>query len=88
MYELLLFFKVVITALRVLSQICFNDQSIKIPLPELMGISRYFLVYGLVVQGSKPEKLMPAQQTIAALPNTTNRNPKGGKVRNNIYSEL
>ncbi|XP_073955828.1 HEAT repeat-containing protein 6 [Choristoneura fumiferana] len=86
--------KVVITALRVLSQIYFNDQNINVPLPELMGISRYFLVYGLVVQGSKPEKLMPAQQTIAAVPYTTNRNPKGGKKqklrkqRNNAIESL
>lgn len=86
--------KVVVTALRVLSQIHFNDQNVCIPLPELMGISRYFLVYGLVVQGLKPEKIMPAQQTIAAVPNTTNRNSKGGKKqklrrqRNNAIESL
>ncbi|KAI8436833.1 hypothetical protein MSG28_010288, partial [Choristoneura fumiferana] len=71
-----------------------GQKNINVPLPELMGISRYFLVYGLVVQGSKPEKLMPAQQTIAAVPYTTNRNPKGGKKqklrkqRNNAIESL
>ncbi|XP_048004601.1 HEAT repeat-containing protein 6-like isoform X2 [Leguminivora glycinivorella] len=86
--------KVVVTALRVLSQIYFNDQTICIPLPELMGISRYFLVYGLVVQGLKPEKIMPAQQTIATVPNTINRDTKGGKKqklrkqRNNAIESL
>lgn len=45
-----------------------------------MGISRYFVLYGLVVQGNRPEKIMPAQQTIAMLPAVNNVTAKGGKV--------
>ncbi|XP_047511457.1 HEAT repeat-containing protein 6 isoform X2 [Pieris napi] len=63
-----LYCKVVISALRVLSHVYFNYQGEDIPLPELMGISQYFILYGLIQQNSRPEKIMPAQQTIAATP--------------------
>lgn len=74
----LLYLQVVISALRVLSQLYLNDQKVPVPLSELMGMSRYFVLYGLVNQGSKPERLFPSQQTIAAAP--VKINPKGGKV--------
>ncbi|KAL4715902.1 hypothetical protein ACJJTC_013202 [Scirpophaga incertulas] len=72
-----LYSKVVISALRVLSNLYYNDVNIPVPLPEVMGICRYFILFGLVMQESKPEKLMPAQQTIAI--QTIKINPKGGK---------
>lgn len=74
-------FQVVISGLRVLSQLYYNDPYVNILLPEVMGICRYFVLYGLVTQLSRPEKIMPAQQTIAMAPVTHNPNPKGGKVR-------
>ncbi|CAB3261513.1 unnamed protein product [Arctia plantaginis] len=89
-----LYCKVVISALRVLSQLYFNDPNISIPLPEIMGISRYFILYGLVVQGSRPDKIMPAQQTIAMPSVVNNANAKGGKKqklrkqRNNAIESL
>ncbi|KOB75437.1 putative HEAT repeat containing 6 [Operophtera brumata] len=46
--DVFLYCKVVISALRVLSQLYFNDQNVEIPLPEVMGISWYFALYGLV----------------------------------------
>lgn len=45
-----------------------------------MGICRHFILYGLANQGPKPEKIMPAQQTIAAIPVPVTQNSKGGKV--------
>ncbi|XP_026735223.1 HEAT repeat-containing protein 6 isoform X1 [Trichoplusia ni] len=89
-----LYCKVVISGLRVLSQLYYNDPSISILLPEVMGICRYFVLYGLVTQLSMPEKIMPAQQTIAMAPVTHNPNPKGGKKqklrkqRNNAIESL
>lgn len=68
----------VISALRVLSHIYFNEQKVEIPMPEVIGICRHFILHGLVSQPTKPEKIMPAQQTIAAVP--VKPNPKGGKV--------
>ncbi|CAK1551115.1 unnamed protein product [Leptosia nina] len=63
-----LYCKVVIAALRVLSHIYFNCSSIEVPLPELMGICQYFILYGLVKQNNKLDKIMPSQQTVAATP--------------------
>lgn len=76
-----IFLQILIAALRVLSQIYFNDPNISIPLPEVMGICRYCIIYGLVVQSNRPEKIMPAQQTIAMAPVVPKPNTKGGKVR-------
>ncbi|CAG9786769.1 unnamed protein product [Diatraea saccharalis] len=87
-----LYCKVVIAALRVLSQLHFNDPKVSVPLPEVMGICRYFILYGLLNQGNKPEKIMPSQQTIAAPVIKTY--PKGGKKqklrkqRNNAIESL
>ncbi|KAL0883107.1 hypothetical protein ABMA27_016568 [Loxostege sticticalis] len=87
-----LYCKVVIAALRVLTQLYFNDQNVPIPLPEVVGLCRYFILYGLVAQGPKPERLMPAQQSIAAAP--VKIQPKGGKKqkirkqRNNAIESL
>ncbi|CAH0398322.1 unnamed protein product [Chilo suppressalis] len=87
-----LYCKVVIAALKVLSQLYFNDSKVLIPLPEIMGICRYFILYGLVNQGNRPEKILPAQQTVAA--NPVKINPKGGKKqklrkqRNNAIESL
>ncbi|XP_075977882.1 HEAT repeat-containing protein 6 [Anticarsia gemmatalis] len=89
-----LYCKVVISALRVLSQLYFNDPNINILLPEVMGICRYFVLFGLATQANKPEKIMPAQQTIAMPPVVHNSNPKGGKKqklrkqRNNAIESL
>lgn len=70
--------QVLISSFKVLSHIYFNDPKVKLPLPEVIGICKYFILYGLVNQGQKPEKIMPAQQTIAAVP--VRLNVKGGKV--------
>ncbi|XP_045773429.1 HEAT repeat-containing protein 6 isoform X1 [Maniola jurtina] len=84
--------KIVISALRVLSHLYFNEQKVDIPMPEVMGICRYFILYGLVSQGNKPERIMPSQQTVAAAP--VKPNPKGGKKqkirkqRNNAIESL
>lgn len=43
-----------------------------------MGISRYYVLYGLVAQGSKPERIMPSQQTVAV---PVTNIPKSGKVK-------
>ena len=67
-----------ISSFKILSHIYFNDQKVTLPLPEAIGICRYFILYGLVNQGQKPEKIMPAQQTVAAAP--VRLNVKGGKV--------
>ncbi|XP_047029951.1 HEAT repeat-containing protein 6 [Helicoverpa zea] len=89
-----LYCKVVISALRVLSQLYFNDLNINIPLPEVIGICRYFILYGLVTQTGPPEKIMPAQQSIAMVPEVRTPNPKGGKKqklrkqRNNAIESL
>ncbi|KAJ8722117.1 hypothetical protein PYW08_004519 [Mythimna loreyi] len=89
-----LYCKVIISALRLLSQLYFNDPNINIPLPEVMGICRYCILYGLVTQTSRPEKIMPAQQTIAIVPVVHPPNPKGGKKqklrkqRNNAIESL
>lgn len=89
-----LYCKVVITALRVLSQLYFNDPNLSIQLPEVMGICRYFVLYGLVTQENRPEKIMPAQQAIALPAVVHNVNPKGGKKqklrkqRNNAIESL
>ncbi|XP_035439500.2 HEAT repeat-containing protein 6 [Spodoptera frugiperda] len=89
-----LYCKILIAALRVLSQIYFNDPNISIPLPEVMGICRYCIIYGLVVQNNRPEKIMPAQQTIAMAPVVPKPNTKGGKKqkirkqRNNAIESL
>lgn len=64
--------------MRVLSQLHFNDQNVEITLPEVMGICQYFALYGLMNLGPKPERIMPAQQTIAVTPVV--QNTKGGKV--------
>ncbi|CAH2246737.1 jg8801 [Pararge aegeria aegeria] len=69
--------KILISALRVLSHIYFNEQKIGIPISEVIGICQYFILYGLVSQDSKPERIMPAQQSIATTP--VKPNPKGGK---------
>ncbi|XP_053609751.1 HEAT repeat-containing protein 6 [Plodia interpunctella] len=87
-----LYCKVIISALRVLSQLYFNEQKVLIPLPEVIGICRYFILYGLVIQSSRPEKIMPSQQTIAVPP--VKIAPKGGKKqkirkqRNNAIESL
>ncbi|XP_060803157.1 HEAT repeat-containing protein 6 [Amyelois transitella] len=87
-----LYCKVIISALRVLSQLYYSEQKVSIPLPEVMGVCRYFVLYGLVAQGSTPEKIMPAQQTMAAAP--VKIVPKGGKKqklrkqRNNAIESL
>ncbi|XP_026761719.2 HEAT repeat-containing protein 6 [Galleria mellonella] len=87
-----LYCKVIISALRLLSQLYFNEQKITIPLPEVMGICRHFVLYGLINQGPTPERLMPAQQTIATIPLKVI--PKGGKKqkirkqRNNAIESL
>lgn len=65
-----------------LTQLYYNDQSVEIPLSEVMGITHHFVLYGLVNQGSKPQKIMPAQQTIAVTPVV--QNSKGGKVKYHI----
>lgn len=65
--------------MRVLSQLYFSDQNIEIPLSEVMGICQYFTLFGLVNLGPKPERIMPAQQTIAITPVV--QNTKGGKVK-------
>ncbi|XP_049873203.1 HEAT repeat-containing protein 6 [Pectinophora gossypiella] len=89
-----LYCKAVISALRVLSQLYYNDQKVNIPLPEVMGICRHFVLYGLVNQNPKPERIMPAQQTLAAVPVVPSSNPKGGKKqklrkqRNNAIESL
>ncbi|KAJ2949139.1 hypothetical protein O0L34_g6080 [Tuta absoluta] len=85
--------KAVIAALRVLSQVYFNDPKVSIPLPEVMGICRYFVLYGILSQSAKPDRIMPAQQTIAVTP-VTQVNAKGGKKqrirkqRNNAIESL
>lgn len=56
-----------------------NGQNTKIPLPEVMGICKYYVLLGLMQQESKPERIMPAQQTIAPSP-VVHNNTKGGKV--------
>lgn len=87
-----LYCKVVISALRVLTQLYFNDQSIIYSLPEVMGICHYFILFHLVKQGPKPEVVLPAQQTIAFAP--APQNTKGGKKqklrkqRNNAIESL
>ncbi|KAM3965313.1 HEAT repeat-containing protein 6 [Aphomia sociella] len=87
-----LYCKVIISALRVLSQLYFNDEKVTILLPEVMGICRHFVIYGLINQGQRPERLMPSQQTIATAPAKVN--PKGGKKqkirkqRNNAIESL
>ncbi|CAH0715508.1 unnamed protein product, partial [Brenthis ino] len=84
--------KVVISALKILSHIYFNDQKVDLPMSEIIGICRYFTLYGLVNQGNKPERIMPAQQSIAATP--VKPNAKGGKKqkirkqRNNAIENL
>ncbi|KAF9421110.1 hypothetical protein HW555_002822 [Spodoptera exigua] len=89
-----LYCKILIAALRVLSQIYFNDPDINIPLPEVMGICRYCIMYGLVTQKNRPEKIMPAQQTIPIAPVLRKPNTKGGKKqkirkqRNNAMESL
>ncbi|CAK1580315.1 unnamed protein product [Parnassius mnemosyne] len=87
-----LYCKVVISALRVLSHLYFSDHNVNFSLPEVVGICRHFILYGLVNQNSKPERLMPSQQTIAAVP--MKMAPKGGKKqklrkqRNNAIESL
>ncbi|XP_072949286.1 HEAT repeat-containing protein 6 [Epargyreus clarus] len=87
-----LYCKVVISALRVLSHLYFNDQKVNFSLPDVIGICRYFILYGLIEQKGPPERIMPSQQTIAAVPVKTN--PKGGKKqkvrkqRNNAIESL
>ncbi|OWR52475.1 eg:34f3.4 protein [Danaus plexippus plexippus] len=83
--------KVVISGLRVLSYIYFNDSSVNLSMPEIIGICRYFILYALIVQG-RPDRIMPSQQTIAAEP--VKIQPKGGKKqkirkhRNNAIESL
>ncbi|XP_059052046.1 HEAT repeat-containing protein 6 [Achroia grisella] len=87
-----LYCKVVISALRILSQLYFNEHQLTIPLPEVMGICHHFVLHGLVTQNRTPQRLMPAQQTIATVP--VKVNPKGGKKqkirkqRNNAIESL
>ncbi|XP_045498148.1 HEAT repeat-containing protein 6 [Colias croceus] len=87
-----LYCKIVITALRVLAHVYFNYHTTEIPLPELMGICQYFILYGLIKQNSKPEKILPAQQSIAIAPvKPTTRGGKKQKVRkqrNNAIESL
>ncbi|KAG6456598.1 hypothetical protein O3G_MSEX009826 [Manduca sexta] len=89
-----LYCKIVITALRVLSQLYFNDHNITIPVPEVIGICRHFILYGLNYQAAKPEKIMPSQQTIAVTPVAHCPQTKGGKKqklrkqRNNAIESL
>ncbi|XP_050350439.1 HEAT repeat-containing protein 6 [Nymphalis io] len=84
--------KVIISALRILSHIYFNDQKVHFPMPEIMGICRHFILYGIISQEKRPEKIMPAQQSIAAVP--IKPNAKGGKKqkirkqRNNAIESL
>ncbi|XP_041979377.1 HEAT repeat-containing protein 6 isoform X1 [Aricia agestis] len=84
--------KVVISALRVLAHIHFNDANVCVQTPEIVGICRYFILYGILNQNNKPERLMPAQQTIASAP--VKPNTKGGKKqkqrkqRNNAIESL
>ncbi|XP_023946380.1 HEAT repeat-containing protein 6 [Bicyclus anynana] len=84
--------KILISALRILSHIYFNEQKIDIPISDVIGICQYFILYGLANQGNKPERIMPAQQSIAAAP--VKPNPKGGKKqkirkqRNNAIESL
>ncbi|XP_028176593.1 HEAT repeat-containing protein 6 [Ostrinia furnacalis] len=87
-----LYCKVIIAALRVLTQLYFNDQKVPVSLPDVVGLCRYFILYGLVTQGPKPERIMPAQQSIATAP--VKIQPKGGKKqkirkqRNNAIESL
>lgn len=53
-----------------------------------MGICRYFILYGIVNQGPNPEKIMPAQQTLATIPVPVTQNSKGGKVIMVLYNTL
>ncbi|XP_046965630.1 HEAT repeat-containing protein 6 isoform X1 [Vanessa cardui] len=84
--------KVIISALRILSHIYFNDQKVDFPMPEIIGLCRHFILYGIVSQEKRPEKIMPAQQSIAAVP--VKPNAKGGKKqkirkqRNNAIESL
>nr|XP_026499699.1 HEAT repeat-containing protein 6 isoform X1 [Vanessa tameamea]XP_026499700.1 HEAT repeat-containing protein 6 isoform X1 [Vanessa tameamea]XP_026499701.1 HEAT repeat-containing protein 6 isoform X2 [Vanessa tameamea] len=84
--------KVIISALRILSNIYFNDQKVDFPMPEIMGLCRHFILYGIISQDKRPEKIMPAQQSIAAVP--VKPNAKGGKKqkirkqRNNAIESL
>ncbi|GBP30966.1 HEAT repeat-containing protein 6 [Eumeta japonica] len=75
--ELFVHKHVIIYALRTLAQLFFtHSQTIPIPLPELIGICRYYMLHGLVCQNTKPEKLMPSQQILAT---PVKNNTKGGK---------
>ncbi|XP_048478453.1 HEAT repeat-containing protein 6 [Plutella xylostella] len=87
------YYKVVIAALRVLSQLCLHGHNVNIPLPELMGISKHFILLGLVPQPTRWTSIMPAQQTIAPVPIVHNTGGKGKKQklrkhRNNAIDSL
>ncbi|XP_028039412.1 HEAT repeat-containing protein 6-like isoform X2 [Bombyx mandarina] len=89
-----LYCKAVVSALRILAQLYFSDQNVVIPLPEIIGICHYFVLFGLVDQGNKPEKIMPSQQTVAMAPVPHKPPSKGGKKqkirkqRNNAIESL
>ncbi|KAG7308603.1 hypothetical protein JYU34_005823 [Plutella xylostella] len=87
------YYKVVIAALRVLSQLCLHGHNVNIPLPELMGISKHYILLGLVPQPTRWTSIMPAQQTIAPVPIVHNTGGKGKKQklrkhRNNAIDSL
>ncbi|XP_068633378.1 HEAT repeat-containing protein 6 [Battus philenor] len=82
LYYEFLYCKVLIAAFRVLSHIFFHDLSICGSLPELIGICRHFILYGLTGQITKPERIMPSQQTIASeIIKITSKGGKKQKLR-------